>query len=39
MSRRAGAQANRAGDATEANGVFRRQRCVYICDFLTEAAT
>lgn len=37
MSRRAGAPAHRAGDATEANGVGRRQSYLYICDVLPEA--
>ena len=39
MTRRAGPTAHRAGDATEANGVGRRQCCVYICNVLVEAAT
>jgi hypothetical protein len=39
MSRRAGAPAYRAGDATEANGVCRRQRLFLICGVLPEAAT
>ena len=37
MSRVAGAPAYGAGDATEANGVWRRQRISPFCDVLPEA--
>ena len=39
MTRRAEAPALRAGDATEANGVCRRQCYVPISDIHTEAAS
>ena len=39
MSRIAGAPALRAGDATEANGVGRRQCSFFVCDVLPEAAS
>ncbi len=39
MSRIAGAPAHRAGDATEANGVCRRQCKAFTFDVLSEAAS
>jgi len=39
MSRVAGAPAVRAGDATEANGVWRRPRVFRIYDVLPEATS